>query len=164
MKYLKTYNEALFDFLKKKSDDDKIILEFIKRLEKVKDKMPYEIIKNPKREEFPLWMDKFFNNPTNGDEHDCGFLIRFDDVDIIVADDRATYANTQTQEFHHYEYSKYPFPVYIGNDIDNLAEKVFARKSYRKKLFELAYKAYKKKRINRIQDEINPAADLLPDN
>lgn len=160
MKYLKTYNEALFDFLKKKSDDDKIILEFIKRLEKIKDRMPYQIIKNPKREEFPLWMDKFFNNSTNEDEHDYVFLIRFDDVDIIVADDRVTYVNTNTHEFHHY--SKYPFPVYIGNDIDNLAEKVFARKSYRKKLFELAYKAYKKKRINKIQDEINPAADLLP--
>jgi hypothetical protein len=36
MKYIKTY-EGLFDFFRKKSEDDKIALDFIKRLEIILD-------------------------------------------------------------------------------------------------------------------------------
>ena len=45
MKHIKSINE-LFGFFKKKDDEeDKIALEFIKRLEKVKGESPYKISK-----------------------------------------------------------------------------------------------------------------------
>ena len=47
MKHLKKYNEGFFDFFRKKSEDDKIALEFIKRLERVKGISPYTLSYNP---------------------------------------------------------------------------------------------------------------------
>ena len=45
MKHLKRYDEGFLDYFKKDTDEDKVALEFIKRLEKVKDINPYEIKK-----------------------------------------------------------------------------------------------------------------------
>ena len=45
MKHLKRYDEGFLDLFRKKySDDDKIILDFMKRLERIKDVSPYEIV------------------------------------------------------------------------------------------------------------------------
>ena len=46
MKYLKRYNEGFLDYFKKNTPDDKITLDMINRLKKVKDKNPYEIDDN----------------------------------------------------------------------------------------------------------------------
>jgi hypothetical protein len=43
MKHLKRYNEGFLDYFKKNTPDDKITLDMINRLEKVKDINPYQI-------------------------------------------------------------------------------------------------------------------------
>ena len=43
MKHLNSYNEGFLDYFKKDTPDDKITMDMIHRLEKVKDKNPYHI-------------------------------------------------------------------------------------------------------------------------
>ena len=172
MKYLKRYNEGFLDYFKKNTPDDKITLDIIKRLEKVKDINPYEIVEIMNtQEELPLWMGKFVGNPTqdhrNNEETEYFskiYVVRFDDVDIVITNDRHDLV-TQTGEPAGHEKCKNPWKFFIGSDISDLSERIRSKESYRVKLFHLVDKIYtediQRKRINRISSEINPAADLL---
>jgi hypothetical protein len=173
MKHLKSYNEGFLDYFKKDSSDDKITLDMIHRLEKVKDKNPYEIdeIMNTGTE-LPSWMGNHVGDPTpdnRNDEHTEYFskiyLVRFDDVDIVITNDRHGLIYTQTGAPAGYEKCKNPWKFFLGSDVANLSEKIKSKESYRKKLFQLVDKIYnedkERKRIDRIQTEINPAADLI---
>jgi hypothetical protein len=173
MKHLKSYNEGFLDFFKKDTNDDKITLDMIHRLEKVKDKNPYEIDEIMNTEsELPSWMGNHVGDPTpdsRNDEHTEYFskiyLVRFDDVDIVITNDRHDLIYTQTGAPAGYVKCKNPWKFFLGSDVANLSERIKSKESYRIKLFHLIDKIYKedkeRKRMDRIQTEINPAADLL---
>jgi len=171
MRYLKRYNEGFLDFFKKDTPDDKITLDIINRLEKVKDINPYSIqeIKDTVKE-LPSWMLRFVGNPTQDETESFSkiYLVKFDDVDIVITNDRHDLIHTQTGAPAGYEKCKNPWKFFIGSDISDLAEKIKSKESYREKLFHLVDKIYtediQRKRINRIRSEINPGADLLESN
>lgn len=173
MKYLKGYNEGFFDYFKKDTPDDEITLDIINRLEKVKDVNPYKISEIMDTElELPLWMGKFVGDPTpnsrnNGETEYFSkiYLVRFDDVDIVITNDRHDLVRVQTGLHAGYEMCKNPWKFYMGSDVSDLSERIKSKESYRKKLFHLVHKIYnediQRKRISRIKSDINPAADLL---
>jgi hypothetical protein len=173
MRYLKRYNEGFLDYFKKNTPDDKITLDIINRLEKVKDINPYQIkeIMNTQGE-LPPWMLRFVGEPTqdhrNNEYFSKIYLVKFDDVDIVITNDRHNLIHTQTGAPAGYEKCKNPWKFYLGSDISDLAERIRSKESYRKKLFYLVDKIYtediQRKRINRIRSEINPGADLLESN
>ena len=162
MKYLKRYNEGFLDYFKKNTPDDKITLDIIKRLEKVKDINPYEIDEIHSKKA-PLWAQQFGGD--NGEYFSKIYLVKFDDVDIIITNDRHDLVYTQTGEPAGHKMCKNPWKLFIGSDMSDLSERIISRESYRVKLFHLVDKIYtediQRKRINRISSEINPAADLL---
>jgi hypothetical protein len=163
MKHLKRYNEGFLDYFKKNTPDDKITLDMINRLEKVKDINPYQIYPVTKKN-VPTWASKF-QGTNQGDYYSKVYQVKFDDVDIIITNDRQDLVYTQTGEPAGHKMCKNPWKFYLGSDISDLAEKILSRESYRKKLFHLVDKIYtediQRKRINRITSEINPVADLL---
>jgi hypothetical protein len=176
MRYLKRYNEGFLDYFKKNTPDDKITLDIINRLEKVKDINPYQIkeIMNTQGE-LPPWMLRFVGEPTqdhrNNEETEYFskiYVVKFDDVDIVITNDRHNLIHTQTGAPAGYEKCKNPWKFYLGSDLSDLAERIRSRESYREKLFHLVDKIYtediQRKRINRIRSEINPGADLLESN
>jgi hypothetical protein len=166
MKYLKRYNEGFLDYFKKNTPDDKITLDMINRLEKVKDINPYHIypLNGDGKKSVPTWASKF-QGTNQGEYFSKIYLVKFDDVDIIITNDRQDLVYTQTGEPAGHKMCKNPWKFYLGSDISDLAEKILSRESYRKKLFHLVDKIYtediQRKRINRITSEINPVADLL---
>ena len=167
MKHLKRYNEGFLDYFKKNTPDDKITLDMINRLEKVKDINPYQIypLTGDEKKNVPTWASKFQGVAVNqGDYYSKAYQVKFDDVDIIITNDRRGLYNQAGLESGH-KISKNPWKFYLGSDISDLAERILSRESYRKKLFHLVDKIYtediQRKRINRITSEINPGADLL---
>jgi len=176
MKYLKRYNEGFLDYFKKNTPDDKITLDMINRLKKVKDINPYSIQEiEDTAKELPPWMLRFVGEPTqdhrNNEETEYFskiYLVKFDDVDIVITNDRHDLIYTQTGAPAGYEKCKNPWKFFIGSDISDLAERIKSKESYREKLFHLVDKIYtediQRKRINRITSEINPGADLLESN
>ena len=169
MKHLKRYNEGFLDYFKKNTPDDKITLDMINRLEKVKDINPYEIDEiQAKMAEVPSWLSNIpvtVENGVGSEYFSKIYLVKFDDVDIIITNDRHNIVYTQTGEPAGHKMCKNPWKLFIGSDISDLAERIRSRESYRKKLFHLVDKIYtediQRKRINRITSEINPGADLL---
>ena len=152
MKHLKTFNkfnESIFDVFKRKdTEDDKIALTYISRLLKVKDVNPYKI--------------RVVVDLTNevGSAH--SYKIDFDDTTVYIG--RAKFNSPPRRLDPSIEDSdmiQYKFLV----DCMGKKEKVKCRKSYKKKLFELTDKIYKetseRERLDRINTEINPAADRL---
>lgn len=141
----------------------------IHRLEKVKDNNPYhieDIMKEDKK--LPGW---FANIPTGRTENGAGseyysviYVVRFDDVDIVVSNDRHKLVNVQTGAPAGEKKCVNKWKLFIGNNT-GLAERIRSKESYRIKLFHLIDKIYnediERKRIDRIQTEINPAADLI---
>jgi hypothetical protein len=176
MRYLKRYNEGFLDYFKKNTPDDKITLDIINRLEKVKDINPYSIQEiEDTAKELPSWMLRFVGEPTqdhrNNEETEYFskiYVVKFDDVDIVITNDRHSLIHTQTGAPAGYEKCKNPWKFYLGSDISDLAERIRSKESYREKLFHLVDKIYtediQRKRINRIRSEINPGADLLESN
>jgi hypothetical protein len=168
MKHLKSYNESFLDYFKKDTPDDKITLDIIHRLEKVKDKNPYEIhdiMKEDKR--LPPWMQNISNTVENGvrsEYYSVIYIVRFDDVDVLISNDRHNLVNAQTGAPAGHKKCVNKWKMFIGNNF-GLSERIRSKESYRIKLFKLIDKIYKedneRKRIDRIQTEINPAADLL---
>jgi hypothetical protein len=138
MKHLKSINE-FFDFLKKDSEEDKIAIQFIQRLERVKDKNPYKI------------------SIISGDDlakygsqsYQIGYEVIFDDVLIKVYAGHFLSPGGLNTEYE----------VEVNNDT------LYCKKSYRKKILGLSSSIYSrfknKERLNRMKTEINPAADLL---
>ena len=162
MKHLKTFNkfnESIFDIFKK-DDDDKIALEFIERFRKVKEKNPYNIILigEDNSDQFPSWTNKFSNLP-DSERYSISYLVRFDDVDLLITNDHNDLVFAATGEPAGVKMCKYPWKLYIAE------ERVYAKEKYREKIFKLVENIYKsdikRKRIEKITTEINPAADRL---
>ena len=135
-------------------------MDIIKRLEKVKDINPYEIDEIHSKE-LPLWMNNIPYTVENGvgsEYYSKIYLVRFDDVDIIITNDRHDLVYTQTGEPAGHEKCKNPWKLLIGSDISDLSERIKSKESYREKLFHLVDKIYtediQRKRINRIRSEI----------
>jgi len=157
MKYIKTY-EGLFDFFRKKSEDDNIALEFIKRLKRVKGISPYTIKINTEGTE-------------DGEQYWTRYKIDFDDTPIRIV---KVEADRKYKDGWDAEYLKRLINlgavkknnhILYALVIENVDEYVIASVYVLEELFELAEKVFKENkkamRIKRIQDEINPAADLL---
>ena len=74
MKTIKTYESFLDIFKKKTNEDDNFIIEFINRLNKVKNNNPYNI---EKIEQLPDWISyEYEKNPM--------YKVEFEDVNIII--------------------------------------------------------------------------------
>jgi hypothetical protein len=138
MKHIKPINE-FFNFHKKDNEEDKIALEFIKRLEKVNGQNPYDIKKTNKAD-LPASFEYrgIYNN---------FYSVIFDDVVLITA------AGVSLKS---------------GDSLYKLMideEHVNCKESYSKKIFNLVKKIYqqdiKSGKIDRLKYNINPAADLL---
>ncbi len=159
MKHLKPYNEGLFDFFRKLTEDDKIVDMYISRLKRVTGVSPYKIT--------------FSDNGTvQGEQYWSKYTVDFDDVPfrVVKAEADGKYPGW-SEEFqkgsldmgavkknNHIFYGMYSHPM---------GEEVRVTPSLRKieELFELVKKVYKldkeASRIKKITDEINPAADKL---
>ena len=168
MKHLKRYDEGFLDIFKKDSSDDKITLDMIHRLEKVKDSNPYEIHDIMKEDMgLPTWMSKASDTAERGSKseyYSVIYVVRFDDVDILICNDRHNLVYNNTGLPAGEKKCVNQWKLFIGNNT-GLCERIRSKESYRIKLFHLIDKIYKedieRKRIDRIQTEINPAADLL---
>ena len=147
----KKINEGIFDFFKRKeTEDDKIAIEFLKRLEKIKDKSPYKII-DLDENSLPHWISELPKENVSS-YYSQVYMVKFDDVDLVTTNDRS-----------HEGKCWYPWKLCIGNE--SIAEIINANDRLRKKVFQIVDKIYKRdkeiKRIERIKKEINPDADQL---
>lgn len=159
MKHLRKYNEGLFDLFRKKSEDDKIALEFIKRLKRVKGISPYPLSYNPE----------------GGDEDTelMRYRVIFDDTPIrigrySVTNPRITRGwdeETQSRWIKEDGAVKKNNKVFYRLYLENPDESVLASWNLLEELFDLTEKVFKEnktaKRIKKIQDEMNDAADLM---
>jgi hypothetical protein len=116
----------------------------------------------------PMWMSKAADTAERGtraEYYSIIYLVKFDDVDLLMSNDRHNLVNSQTGQYVRYELCKNKWKLFIGSDESKLCERIRSKESYRKKLFNLIDKIYKddreRKRIERITNEINPSADLL---
>lgn len=159
------YNESLLDYFKKDNDYDKIALDIINRLEKVKDNNPYHIENLCKKGDSgftsrpPSWTSKLSGPKETYSEI---YLIRFDDVDVLIANDRHGLVHPNGISAGH-KMNKYPWKMCVGND--DMAELIDCKKYIRKRLFNLTDTIFKseaeRNKINRIKAEFNTEADLL---
>jgi hypothetical protein len=155
MNNLKTY-EGFFDFFKK-SEDDKIALEYIKRLKRIKDISPYDIEFKPGEpnnnysiEKFTI---KFDDTPMSITKVTSlivgGFLTSTKDMLI----DRG-FVKKNNSEFYR-----------LAVDCEGEVEELKASASLLKDVFNLCKSVYRKdiesRRIRKINLNINPAADKL---
>ena len=158
MKNIKTY-EGFFDFFRKQSEDDKIVDMYIKRLKRIKDISPYKIT--------------FSDNGTvPNEQYWTKYKVEFEDVPFRVvkaeADGRFTFWSEQTQK-NYLEGGnvKKNDCIFYGMITFPMGDAVRVTPSLRKieELFHLVEEVYKKdqnaRRIKKITDEINPAADRL---
>jgi hypothetical protein len=138
------------------------------RLEKVKDNNPYEIHDIMKEDmRLPAWMQNAASTSENGagsEYYSVIYIVRFDDVDVLISNDRHNLVNVQTGAPAGHKKCVNKWKLFIGNNT-GLCERIRSKELYRIKLFHLIEKIYnediERKRIDRIQTEINPAADLL---
>lgn len=138
MKYIEPIDE-FFDFLKKDDEEDKIALEFIKRLEKVKDINPYNIEVIDKNDLPTSFKSKGI--------YDKFYRIIFDDVTLITATGVSSKSGSSFYKLM----------------IDD--EEVNCKEGYTKKIFSLTNSIYnsnvKRAKLNKLRNSINPAADAL---
>lgn len=142
MRNIKSVNE-FFDFLKRNDDEEnKIALQFINRLKKVTTDNPYDI------------KNKLYTNTVG---KSIGYEVIFDDTPIVI---RRVEYNKRCKE-NNYTLSKYRFLVSCEGEY----EEVNCREKYQEILFELVEKIYNddinRKKIDKINTNINPAADRL---
>jgi len=154
-------NEGFFNFFKKETEYDKMLNQFIERLEKVSGKSPYQIKKLNGRDEFPFWYFDIKDRLVTNEYYTIVYLIKFADIHIMISSAEARKGNSTK-----YRKSKYPYRIFMGNE--SVAEEIRvedSKESNRKKLFELTDKIYKQTkeidRIEKLKVEINPSADLL---
>ena len=153
---IKTY-EGFFDFLKKKeSEDDKIALSYINRLNKVNGLSPYQIEEDI-------------------DEHDgfdiIGYQVTFDDTPIRstkLISNRKYGFSKESQELlkERGAIKKNDNEFYaLSVNCEDSKEMVYARYSLLEDLHNLCKKVYdtdlNTKRLQKINKNINPAADLI---
>lgn len=160
MKNLKTY-EGFFDFFKSKpSPDDEIALEYIARLKKVKGISPYEITYDPgNREENHFEIDRW--------------IVDFEDTPIklqSVISLRANGFDEQSQELLiSKKLARYSNKEFYSLNVvcEGVSEKCKANPKILKELVELVKSVYENdkeaRRIERINININKAADLISD-
>jgi hypothetical protein len=168
MKHLKSYNEGFLDYFKKDTNDDKITLDMIHRLEKVKDINPYEIHDiMSENMRLPAWMSNVSDTSENGtgsEYYSVIYVVRFDDVDLLISNDRHNLIYNVTGLPAGEKKCVNKWKLFIGNNT-GLCERIRSKESYRIKLYHLIDKIYsedkERKRFDRIQTEINPAADLI---
>jgi hypothetical protein len=158
----KKVNEGFFDFFKKKeSEDDKIANQFIQRLEKIKGESPYEIT-DVDRGKVPSWCYELPKSE-EAEYYNKIYLIKFDDLDLIITNDRHSLVDNQTGQIVGEEKCKNQWKLLIGND--EIAERIQAKESIRRKIFRLVDEIYKRdkevRRVQKIKREINPEADVL---
>jgi hypothetical protein len=158
----KKVNEGFFDFFKKKeSEDDKIANQFIQRLEKIKGESPYEIT-DITRDKVPSWCYELPKSE-EAEYYNKIYLIKFDDLDLIITNDRHSLVDNQTGQIVGEEKCKNQWKLLIGND--EIAERIQAKESIRRKIFRLVDEIYKRdkevRRVQKIKREINPEADVL---
>lgn len=143
MKYIKHYEGFLTP---KNTEEDKIALEYINRLEKVKDNNPYKIIKK----------DEIINNAGKY----VSYQVVFDDTPITIKYGYFNYSIPQNQIG---EAGRFRYKLIV--DCTGDEEEVNANKKYLKKLFDIIEKIYLdteyRKKIDKINININPDADLL---
>lgn len=143
MKYIKHYDGFL---IPKNTEEDKIALEYIKRLEKVKNNNPYKIVKK----------EETINNAGRY----VSYQVVFDDTPITIKHGYFNYSIPRNQVSEGGR-NRYKLIVDCTGD----KEVVNANKKYLKKLFDLIEKIYLdteyKKKIDKINININPDADLL---
>jgi hypothetical protein len=91
------------------------------------------------------------------------YLIKFDDLDLIITNDRHSLVDNQTGQIVGEEKCKNQWKLLIGND--EIAERIQAKESIRRKIFRLVDEIYKRdkevRRVQKIKREINPEADVL---
>ena len=157
MKHLKTY-EGLFDFFRKKSEDDKLALDFMKRLQRIKGISPYKIEKDTEGTE-------------EGESYFTRYKIFFDDTIIkitkAVADKKYKSGwHEETQEAWIKDGAiKKDNHTFFGLVAEYVGEHIVCNPSIIEEFFDLTEEIYnrniKLSRIKKIRDEMNPAADKL---
>ena len=162
MRVIKTY-EGFFDFFKKKSEDsedDKIALEYINRLKKIKDISPYNIKKDDDpRQEFNYSILRF--------------VVDFDDTPIKctkVVSHRSHGFDEPSQELliNRGGIKKNDGEFYaLSAQVDEEMVSVKAKVSLIDELYHLIDSVYKKdkeaRRIQKNKSNLTKAADLLDD-
>ncbi len=139
MKHIRPINE-FFDFLRKDGEEDKIALEFAKRLEKAKlVQNPYDI-KKINKGDLPASF-------TSKSIYDIFYSVIFDDVTLITA---------------------FGVSSKSGGNLYKLMideEEINCKESYAKKIFNFTNEIYqrdlKRNKLDKLKSNINPAADLL---
>ena len=157
MKHLKTY-EGLFDFFRKKSEDDKLALDFMKRLQRIKGISPYKI-------------EKDTESTIEGEQYWTKYRIFFDDtiIKITKAQADAKYRLGWTKETQRGYIKngavKKNDHVFFGLVAEYVGEHIVCNPSIIEEFFDLTEEVYnrniKLSRIKKIRDEMNPAADKL---
>jgi hypothetical protein len=157
VKHLKTY-EGLFDFFKKKSEDDKLALDFLKRLQRIKGISPYKI-------------EKDTEGTIEGEQYWTRYRIFFDDTIIKI-----TKAQADAKYRHGWSIERQRGYIKNGDVKKNdhvffallavyVGENIVCSPSIIEDFFDLTEEVYnrniKLSRIKKIRDEMNPAADKL---
>ena len=166
MRTIKTF-EGFFDiFKKKRSDDDKIVMDYIKRLERLKSYLekgevaPYEITISTEGTE-------------PGDQYYTKYRFQFDDSPIRIikaqADEefRRGWNEESQKSFFDQGAVKKNNHVFYKLHIENADESVRADVDLLEEMHELSEWCFKTNkeniRIKKIRGNMNPAADLLDD-
>ena len=151
MKHIKPINEFFGPF-KKKSEDDKIALDFLKRIKKINpENNPYDIKKLSNNE-----MRDLQGNGVKILLPYHVYIITFDDVDLIICG----YEDVHYGASFHGE-------LYIKSHDEGIIDEVKCDLDIRWEIYSVLEKIYKnddgksKERLARIKRNINPAADLL---
>ena len=156
MKHVKTY-EGFFDLFRKKSEDDKLALDFMKRLQRIKGISPYKIEKDTEA-------------TIEGEQYWTKYRIFFDDTTIKItkaqADSKYTGWDVETQEAWIKDGAvKKNDYVFFGIIAEYVGEHIVCSPSIAEDFFDLAEEVYnrnvKLSRVKKIRDEMNPAADRL---
>jgi hypothetical protein len=162
MRVIKTY-EGFFDFFKKSSsdsEDDKIALEYINRLKKVKDISPYSITKDDEvYQEFGYsilrYNVNFDDTPIRCTKVVSHRPIGFDESSQEILTNRGGIKKND-KEFYS-----------LSAKVEEERESIKAKVSIIDDLYHLIEDVYKKdkeaRRIQRIKSNLNKAADLLDD-
>ena len=157
MRNIKTY-EGFFDRFRKKSEEDKLALDFMKRIQRVKGISPYKIEKDTDRTQ-------------EGEQYDTRYIIHFDDTKIEVRKvecDKKYQAgwNRETQNSWIKDGAiKKDNHVFFSLKATYVGEHIVCSPSIVEDFFNLTEEVYnrdvKLRRIKKIRDEMNPAADKL---
>lgn len=159
MEYIKTY-EGFFDIFKRKvSEDDKILNDYIKRLKRIKGISPYD-----------LKMDT--EDTEEGEQYHTRYYVYFEDtpLKIMKSETDHKYAGWNEDTIRRWTNAGRVYEnqwTFYRLTVDVMGEDVIIKTSGKKakELFDLIADVYIKdkeaRRIQKIRNEMNPAADKL---